>query len=72
MSYSNNSWDSNKENIVPYSITKLINAKVYSVNKRHLRFLLANLNSNIKCYLKIKIIVLYYYNVCNYLAIVFF
>ena len=72
MSYSNNTLNSNKENVAPQGTTEPINKKVYSANKRPLRFLLANLNSSIKCYLKMPITMLYNYNVCNYLAIIFF
>jgi hypothetical protein len=71
--YSYNSLDANKENVAPQGTTKPINAKVYSANNRLFRFLLADLNSSIKCYLKmIVIIMLYTYDVCNYFAIVIF
>jgi hypothetical protein len=72
--YSYNSPDANKENVAPQGTTKPINKKVYSANNRPLRFLLADLNGSIKCYLKkmMMITVLYTYDVCNYLAIVFF
>jgi hypothetical protein len=70
--YSYNSPDANKENVAPQGTTKPINAKVYSANNRLLRFLLADLDGSIKCYLEMMVItVLYTYDVRNYLAIVF-
>jgi hypothetical protein len=53
-----NSPDGNKENVAPQVTSNLTNMKVYSANKRPLRFLLANLNGSIKRYLKMKIPVL--------------